>query len=248
MVLLMVTHYSARWIQLPTLQPTSVVTLVWSLLALPNLRARAKVKWHSNHGTLPNLISAQRMLEKVQFSSKECNIVVYHMISVLISSNVHRLVDCMRFFSLTVTWWKAACNADRLRDCDMNKQTVMGDAFYMLSFILNPTKMHTRTQRDERKRWFSLVLTRPLSPHTVGNITPQSGLTANQIYLCLSLSPSPSARFCFENVFMTMHFIWQIWYHREISAIILYLLIDLKLWTGQKDKSTYPITQCSEKL
>lgn len=42
---------------------------------------------------------------------------------------------------------------------------------------------------------------------TVGNITPQSGFTADQIYLGLSLSFSPSASFGFENVFMMMRFI-----------------------------------------
>lgn len=42
---------------------------------------------------------------------------------------------------------------------------------------------------------------------TVGNITSQSGLTADQIYLCLPLSSPPSACFHFENVPMTMHFI-----------------------------------------
>lgn len=42
---------------------------------------------------------------------------------------------------------------------------------------------------------------------TVGNITPQSGLTADQIYLCLTLSFSASACFCFEYLFMMMRFI-----------------------------------------
>lgn len=40
----------------------------------------------------------------------------------------------------------------------------------------------------------------------------------------VSFPPSPC--FGFENVFMKMHFIWQIWYCREISVFIFCLLID----------------------
>ena len=116
----------------------------------------------------------------------------------------------------------------------MNKANSYGGCFIHIEFYFKSDK----DARTDRERWEEEMIQSgahwAIVAATVGNITPQSGLTADQIYLWLSLSFSPSAWFCFQNLFMTMRFIWQIQYYREISVCIFFcLLIDFKIWIGQ---------------
>lgn len=149
------------------------------------------------------------------------------------------------FFSSDVISWKDVCNTDRLRAALWIGKQLQGCFIHIEFYFKSNGDAHTDT-----KRWKEEMIQSgahwAIVTATVENITPQSGLTADQIYLCLLLSLSPSACFRFENVFVTMHFIWQIWCFREISVVIFYLLIDLKCWIGQRT-NPYKITQCSDK-